>query len=150
MMIQLRRTMPFCEPGILIPFVVVQSLSYVQLFANSWTAAHQDFLSTVSGVCSNSCPLSQWCYLTISSSVVPLSSCPQTLPGSGSFPISWFSSSGGQHIEAPISVLPINIQGWFLLGLTGSSTTIWKKPFFSAQSSSWSNSPIYTWLLEKP
>ena len=156
MTIQLRRTMPFCEPGTLIPFVVVQSLSHVQLFATPWTAAHQDSLSTISGVCSNSCPLSQWCYPTISSSVPPLSSCPQTLPGSGSFPVSWFSSSGGQRSEAPASVLPMNVQDWFLLGLTGlislqskglsrvfSSTTIWKKPFFSAHSSLWSNSHIY-------
>ena len=162
MMTQLRRNMPFHEPGTLIPFVAVQSLSYVQFFATPWTAAHQDSLSTVSGVCSNSCPLSQWCHPTISSSVAPLS-CPQTLPGSGSLPISWFSSSGGQSIEAPASVLPMNIQDWFLLGLTGlislqskglsrvfSRTTIWKKPFFSAQPSLWSNSHIYTWLLEKP
>ena len=73
------------------------------------------------GVCSNSCPLSQWCYLTISSSVVPFSSCPQSFPASGSFPMSWLFTPGGQTIGASASatVLPMNTQGWFPLGLTG-------------------------------
>ena len=99
------------------------------------------------------------------SSVTPFSSCPQSIPASGSFPVSWLSASGGQNIvaSASASVLPMNIQGWFHLGLTGlifllsngiskvfSSTTIWKHQFFSAQSSLWSNSHIHTWLLEKP
>ena len=72
-------------------------------------------------VCSGSCPLSQWCHPTISSSVVPFSSCPQFFPASGSFPVSWLFASGGQSIgaSASASVLPGNIQGWFLLGLTG-------------------------------
>ena len=71
-------------------------------------------------VCSNSCPLSQWCYLTISSSVIHFSSCPQSCPASGSFPVNQLFTSGGQSIgaSASASVLPINIQGWFLLGLT--------------------------------
>ena len=72
-------------------------------------------------VCANSCPLSQWCHLTISSSVTPFSSCPQSFPASGSFPMSWLFASGGQSIGASVSasVLPMNIQDWFPLGLTG-------------------------------
>ena len=71
-------------------------------------------------VCSNSCPLSQWCHPTISSSVVPFSSCPQSFPTSGSFPMSWLFVSGGQNIgaSASASVLPMNILDWYLLGLT--------------------------------
>ena len=68
--------------------------------------------------CSNSCPSSWWCHPTISSSVVPFSSSPQSFPASGSFPMSQFSTSGGQSIgaSASASVLPMNIQDWFLLG----------------------------------
>ena len=71
--------------------------------------------------CSNSCPLSQWCHPTISSSVVPFSSCSQSFPASGSFPINWLFTLGGQSIgvSASASVLPINIQDWFPLGLIG-------------------------------
>ena len=73
------------------------------------------------GVCSNSCPLSQWCHPTISSTVVPFSSCLQSFLASGSFPTSQLFPSGGQSIGASAlaSVLPMNIQGWFPLGLTG-------------------------------
>ena len=73
------------------------------------------------GACSNSCPLSQWCHPTISSSVAPFSFCPQPFPASGSFPLSWLFTSGGQSIGASVSVsaLPMNIQGWFSLGLPG-------------------------------
>ena len=73
-----------------------------------------------SGVC-NSCPLSQWCHPTISSSVTSFSSCPQSFPGSGFFPMSWLFTSSGQSIgaSASASVLPVNIQCWFPLGLTG-------------------------------
>ena len=73
------------------------------------------------GVCSNSCPLSQWCHPTISSSVAPFSSCSQSFTASGSFPMSRLSASGGQSIGslASTSVLPMNIQDWFPLGLTG-------------------------------
>ena len=71
------------------------------------------------GICSNSCPLSRWCHRTISSSVVPLSSCPQSFPASGSFLMTWLFASGGQSIGASGSVLPISIQGWFPLVLTG-------------------------------
>ena len=72
-------------------------------------------------VCSNSYPLSRWCHPTISSSVVPFSSCLQSFPASGSFPTSQFFASGGQSTGASASapVLPMNIQGWFPLGLTG-------------------------------
>ena len=98
------------------------SLSGVQLFAVPWTAAHQASLSFLSPrVCSNSCPSSQWCYPTILFSVIPFSSCPQSFPASGSFPVSLFFPSGGQSIGASAlaSVLPMNIQNWFPLGWTG-------------------------------
>ena len=78
--------------------------------------------SPTPGLNSNSCPLSQWCYSTISSSVVPFSSCLQSFPASGSFPMSQFFTSGGQSItgvSASASVLPMNIQDWFPLGWTG-------------------------------
>ena len=70
--------------------------------------------------CSNSCPLSQWCHPTISSSVIPFS-CLQSCPASGSFPMSQFFASGGQSIGVSASaiVLPMNIQDWFPLGFTG-------------------------------
>ena len=71
------------------------------------------------GTCSNSYPLSQWCHPTISSSVIPFSSCFQSFPASGSFPVSQFFTSGGQSIGAPASVLPVNTQDWFPLGWTG-------------------------------
>ena len=117
------------------------------------------------GVCSNSCPLSQWCYATISSSVVPFSSCPQYSLASRSFPMSQLFSWGGQSTgaSASASVLPMNIQGLFPLELAGlisllskglsrvfSSTIVWKNQLFGAQPSLWSSSHICTWLLEKP
>ena len=77
--------------------------------------------SPTPGACSNSCPLSQWCHPTISFSVIPFSSCLQSFPSSGYFPRSQFFASGGQSIgaSASASVLPLNIQDWFPLGLTG-------------------------------
>ena len=88
-------------------------------FATSWTAAHQASLSFTSpGVCSNSHPLSQWCYLTISSSASLFSFCLQSFPAPGSIPVSQLFTSGGQSIGASASVLSKNIQAWFLLGLT--------------------------------
>ena len=77
--------------------------------------------SPTPGACSNSCPSSQWCHLTISSSVIPFSSCLQSFPASGSFPVSQFFTSGSRSIgaSASISVLPMNSQDWFPLGLTG-------------------------------
>ena len=77
--------------------------------------------SPTPGAFSSSYQLSQWCHLTISSSAVPFSSCLQSFPASGSFPMSQFFTSGGQSIgaSASASVLPMNIQDWFPLGLTG-------------------------------
>ena len=116
--------------------------------------------------CSKSCPSSRWCHPTISSSVVPFSSCLQSLPASGYFPMSrQFFTSGGQSIGVSISasVLSMNIQDWFPLELSGlifllskglsrifSNATVQKHQFFGAQLSLWSNSHIHTWLLEKP
>ena len=76
--------------------------------------------SSTPGAYSNSCPLSQWCHPTISSTVIPFSSCLQSFPASGSFPVSQFFTSGGQSIgvSGSASVLPMNIQDWFHLGLT--------------------------------
>ena len=104
-------------------------------------------LSTT-GACSNLCTSSWWCHPTISSSVVPLSSCLRSFPASGSFPMSQFFTSVGQSIgvSASASVLPMSIQDWFPLGWTGwislqpkglstvfSNTTVQKHQFFSAQ-----------------
>ena len=75
---------------------------------------------------SNSFPLSQWCHPAISSSVAPFSSCPQSFPASGSFPMSQLFALGGQNIGASASVLSVNIQGWFPLGLTGSISLLSK------------------------
>ena len=77
--------------------------------------------SPTPGACSDSCPLSWWCHPTISSSVIPFSSCLQSFPASGSFPWSQFFASGGQSIgvSASASVFPMNIQDWFPLGWTG-------------------------------
>ena len=93
--------------------------------------------------CSNSCPLGQWCHATISSSEIPLSSCLPSFLASVSFPMSQFFASGGQSIGASASVLPVNIQDWFPLRLTGlislqskglsrvfSNTTVQKHQFF--------------------
>jgi len=77
-------------------------------------------------VCSNSCPLSQWCYLTISSSVTHFSFCLQSFPASEFFPMSQLFTSGGQSIGASASVLPVNIQGWFPLGFTDLISLVYK------------------------
>ena len=104
-------------------------------------------------VCSDSCPLSWWWHSAISCSLAPFSSCPQSFPASGSFPVSWLFVSGDQSIGASTSasVYPMCIQDWFPLGLTGlislqkglsrvfSSTTVQKHQFFSAQ-------PMYRWF----
>ena len=107
------------------------------------------------------CPFSRWCHPTISSSVDPFSSHLQPFPASGSFLMSQLVESVVKA-SASASVLPMNIQGWFPLGLTGlisllskglsrvfSSTTIWRHQFFGAQPSLWTNLHIHTWLLEK-
>ena len=121
--------------------------------------------SPIPRVNSNSCPLSRWCHPTISSSVVPFSSCLQSLPVSGSFPMSQLFASGSQSTgaSASASVLQMNIQDWFPLGWTGwislqskglsrafTNTTVQNHQFLGAQLSLWSNSHIHTWLLEKP
>ena len=114
---------------------------------------------------SDSRPSSQWCHPAISSSVVPFSSCPESLPASESFPMSQLFSWGGQStgVSALASFLPKNTQGWSPSEWTGwislqskglsrvfSNTTLQKDQFFSAQPSSQSNSHIHAWLLEKP
>ena len=147
-------------------FSSVLSFSCVQLFATPWTVARQASLSiTNSESLLNSFSSSWWCHPTMSFSVVPFSSCLQSLPASGSFPFSQLIASGGQSIgaSASASVLPINIQGWFPLGLTDlislqskgllsvfSNTPVQKHRFFGTQPFLWSNSHIHTWLLEKP
>ena len=110
-------------------------------------------------------PSNRWCLPTVSSSVVLFSSCLQSFPVSGSFPMSQFFTSGGQTIGVSLSasVLPMNVHDWFPLGLTGwislqskglsrlfSNTRIQKHHFFGTQSSLYSHSHIHTWLLEKP
>ena len=102
--------------------------------------------SPTPGACSNSCPSSWWCHPTISASIVSFSSCLQSFLASGSFPVRQFFTSGGQSIEAlaSASILPMNIQDWFPLGVTGwislqfkglsrvfSSTTVWRHQFFA-------------------
>jgi len=113
------------------------------------------------GVCSNSCLLNRWCHPGISSSDIPFSSCPQSFPASGSFPLSCLFASGGPKYRS-FSISPV-IQGWFPLELAGlicllskglsrvfSNTTVRKHQFFSSQPSLWSNPHIRTWLLVKP
>ena len=115
-------------------------------------------------VCSNSRPLCHWCYPTISSSVAPFFSCPQSFPASGSFPMGCLFASDGRSIGASAwaSVLPMNIQCWSPFRSTGLisllskglsrvffSTTIWKHQLFGAQPSLWSNFHICMLLLKK-
>ena len=126
------------------------SLCHVWLFVTPWTAAHQASSPSPSpSVCSNPCSLSQRCHPTISSSVIPLSPFPQSIPASRSFPMSPPFASGGQSIgaSASASALPVNIQDWFPLGLTGLislqskglsrvfyNTTVQRHRFFNTQS----------------
>ena len=148
-----------------IQFSSVQSLSHVQLFATPWTAQHArpPCPSPTPGIYSNSCPLSQWYHPTISSSVVPFYSCPQSFRASESFPVSQLFASGGQstRVSASSPVLPMNTQdlspsgrtGWISLQAKGlsrvfSNITVQKHQFFSAQLSSQFNSHIHTWPLE--
>ena len=145
-------------------FSSVQLLSHVWLFVTPWIAAHQASLSiTDSRVYPNPCPSSQWCHPAISSSVVPFSSCPQSVLALGSFPVNQLFAWGGQSIgvSASPSVPPMNTQDWSPLGWTG-----WisfqpkrlksllqhhnsKASILRAQLSSPSNSLIHTWPLEK-
>ena len=133
---------------------------------SSWPHGLQDTrlpCPSIPGACSNSCPLSWWYYPTISSSVVPFSSCLQSFSALGSFPMSQFLTSGGRStgLSASVSVLPMNIQDWFPLGWMGlisflskrlsrvfSNITVQKHQFFDAQLSLWSNSHIHAWPLE--
>ena len=137
-----------------------QLLSHVWLFATPCTAAHRVPCPPQTPiVCSNSCPLNQWCHPTISSSIIPFSSCLQSFPASGSFPMSQFFASVYQSIgaSASASVLPMNIQDWFPLGLTDwislqfkglsrvfSNAIVQRHQFFGAQLSLWSNTHIHT------
>ena len=127
--------------------------------------ARSPYPTPTPGVHSNSCPSSRWCHPAISSSVIPFSSCPQSLPASESFPMSQLFAWGDQSIgvSALAPVLPKNIQDWSPLEWTGwislqskgltrvfSNTTVQKHQFFGAQLSLQSNSHIHTWPLEKP
>ena len=140
------------------------SVMFSSLWPHGPQHARLPYSSPTPGSGSNSCPSSQWCHPTISSSVVPLSSCLQSFPESGSFPRSQFFTSGGQSIgvSASASVLPMNIQDWFPLGRTClitlqskglsrvfSNSIVQKYEFFGTQPSLWSNSHNYTWLLKK-
>ena len=132
-------------------FVIVRSLkSCLTLWPRWLQLTRLPCPSLFPGVCSYSCPLSWWCHPTLSSSIIPFSSYLKSFPASESFPMSQLFSSGGQSIEASVSatVLPVNIQGWFPLGLTGlislqskglsrafSSTIVQKHLFFSTQAS---------------
>ena len=121
--------------------------------------------SPTPGVYPNSCPLSRWYHPTISSSIIPFSSCLQSFPTSGSFPVSQLFASGGQStgVSASPPVFPMNTQDWSPLGWTGwislqskglsrvfSNTTVQKHQFFCTHLSLKSNFHIYTWLLGKP
>ena len=155
----------FNNPG-LNQFSSVQSLSHIQLFLTPWIAGRQASLSiTVSQSSLKLTSIGRWCHPTISSSVVPFSSCPQSLPASESFPMSQLFAWGGQStgVSALTSFLSKNTQGWSPLEWTGwislqsmglsrvfSNTTVQKHQFFGAQLSSQSNSHIHPWLLEKP
>ena len=146
-----------------------QSVSHVHLFVTPWTTARQTSLSiTNSWSLQNSYPLNRWCHPTISSSVIPLSFCPQSFPASGSYQMNQLFASGGQSIGVSASVLPMVIQDWFPLGWTGwiflqpkglsrvfsNTKKHWclfqKHQFFGSQPSLWSKCHIHTWLLEKP
>ena len=131
---------------------------------HGWQDSRPPCPSPTPRVYSNSCPLGQWCHPAISSSVVPFSSCPQSVPASGFFPVSQFFTSGDHSIgaSASTSVLPMNTQDWSPLGWTCwislqskglsrvfSNTTVQKHQFFGTQLTLWSNSHIHTWLLEK-
>ena len=144
----------------ILPFSSIQSLCHVQLLANPWIAARQASLSIT-----NSRSLLK---LMPIESVMPSSHfilCPQSLPASGSFPMSQLFIWGGQspRVSASAPVLPMNTQDWSPLGWTGwislqskglsrvfSNTTVQEHQFFGAQLSSQSNSHIHTWQLEKP
>ena len=147
-------------------FNSVQLLSHVRLFATPWTAARQASLPiTNSRSLLKLMPIESVMPSSHLILCLPLSSCPQSRPASGSFPMSQLFTCGGHSIgvSASASVLPMNTQDWSPLGWTGwislqskgfsrvfSNTTVQKHQFFSTQLSSQSNSHIHTWPLEKP
>ena len=149
----------------MIAYVVVQSLSCVQLFTTPLTAECQvPLFSTISR---GLLKFMSFELVTLSKYLIffhPLLLLPSIFPSTREFTMSWLFTSDGQGIgaSASASVLPMNIQGWFPLGLSGlitlkskglsrvfSNTTMWEHQFFGIQSSSYSNSHIHTWLLEK-
>ena len=160
-----KTTRPFRYGLNQIPYtvVVVQSLSCVWLLVTPWTAACQASLSfTIFQSLLKFMSIESVMPSNHLSSAVPLSSCLQSFPASGSFLMSWLFASGGQN-SSLITILLINIQDWFPLGWTClislqskelsrvfSNTTAQKHQFFSIQPSLWFNSHIHTWLLEKP
>ena len=159
-------TQTFFKASRPVQFSSVQSLSRVWLFATPWIAAHQAALSiTISRSSLRVTSIESWCHPAISSSVVPFSSCPQSLLASTSFPMSQLFTTGGQStgVSALASFLPKKSQGWFPsegtawislqskgLSRVFSNTTVQNHQFFGAQPSSQSNSHIHTWPQEKP
>ena len=157
-----------------IPYICVCVCMYIRSVAQSCLTlcdpmksqhARPPCPSLTPGVHTDSCPSSQWCHPAISSSVVPFSFCPQSLPASESFPMSQLFAWGGQSIRvsALASFLPKKSQGWSPSEWTGwislqskglsrvfSKTTVQKHQFFGAQPSSQSNSHMHTWPQEKP
>ena len=144
-------------------FLFSCSVMFSSLWPHGLQHTRLSFPSLSPRVSAELCPLSQWCHPTASFSDVHFCSCPQSFPASGSFPVSWHFTSGGQGFGAlaSASVFPMNIQSWFTVGLTGLillskglsrvfSTTVREHQFFGTQPSLWSNSHIHTWLLEKP
>ena len=149
---------------VIIEWLFFQSPSHVGLFTTPWTAACQASLCLIS----ESLPKFMSIESVMSSNHIysaALFFCLQSFPASGSFPMSLLFILGGQSIEASTSasVLPVSIQSWFPLEWIGwislqskglsrvfSNTTVWKHQFFSALPSLWSNSHIWTWLLERP
>ena len=147
-------------------FVVFKSPSHVWLFATPWIVARQ---ASVSLTISRSLPkfmfIAQWCCPAISSSHALFSFCPWSFPASGNFPMSHLFPSDDQNTETSVSasVVPVNVQGWSPLRLTGfislfskglsgifSSTTVWRHQFFDVLPSLWSSSHTCTWPLGRP
>ena len=138
-----------------------QSVMSNSLWAHELQYSRLPYPSPSPGVCWNSYPLSQWCHPTILFPVIPFH--PESFPASRSFLMSWLFASGGQSIGASASILLMNIQGWFPLGVTGlitmqskglsrvfSNNKAQTHQFFSVQHYLWSNFHIHTCLLEKP
>ena len=154
MWVDLLLVLIFTDTGIDVDNINISSVESSRSFVSDSLQPHKlqhsrpPSPSPTPGVYPNSCPLSQWCHPTISSSVIPFSSCPQSFPASGSFQMSQLFTSGGKTIgvSASTSVIPTNTQDWPLLWWTGwislqpkglsrvfSSTTVQKHQFFSAQ-----------------